>query len=351
MPSYNHGRFIKDALMAILNQSYPPIEIIIIDDCSTDNSIEIIKEFQKTSPIIKLIKNEKNRGVLYSETLGCRLAVGDYFHGAAADDIILQDFYKKSIEMFIKYPQAGVCSSLSLLIDENGKDKGLFPTSIPSDYPTYFSPDEVRKKLDRYGGWFIGNTAIYNRKLSFEVGFLNPELKHFADGFLMHALSVKYGACYIPEPLSCWRVMATGYASSTNRDTQQIEEIIQKSEWLMLSKESPFYGLFTKKYVSDWKKRQLYWRGIATLDHFNKEVKKFITDFSTIQSHLFQEPLIQTFLDRLIHSINRIIFKSYNILIKCYLIIRSATWPCSLLMTKWLWYNFKYKIKSKSKTN
>jgi glycosyltransferase involved in cell wall biosynthesis len=63
MVNYNHGKFIGEALDAILSQSYRPMEIIVIDDASTDNSLEIIQQFVRRDLIIRLIRREKNMGV------------------------------------------------------------------------------------------------------------------------------------------------------------------------------------------------------------------------------------------------------------------------------------------------
>ena len=57
--NYNYARFIGEALEAILNQSYRPSEVIVVDDASIDNSVEIIHQFVKRDPIVHLVKNEK----------------------------------------------------------------------------------------------------------------------------------------------------------------------------------------------------------------------------------------------------------------------------------------------------
>jgi GT2 family glycosyltransferase len=67
MPIYNGGRYLKNSLVSIEIQNFKEIEIILIDDCSTDNSITIIEEYMKRDPRIRLIKNIKNRKILYSK--------------------------------------------------------------------------------------------------------------------------------------------------------------------------------------------------------------------------------------------------------------------------------------------
>ena len=70
IPVYNEENYIKDVLKSIQLQSLKEIEIIFIDDKSTDKSVKKIKDLKKEDPRIKLIKNEKNRGILYNRIYG-----------------------------------------------------------------------------------------------------------------------------------------------------------------------------------------------------------------------------------------------------------------------------------------
>ena len=87
MPSYNTGQFMSDSINSVLSQTYQNWELIIIDDCSTDNSIEIIKSYK--DPRIKLLRNEKNSGAAISRNYGLREAKGRYIAFLDSDDIWL----------------------------------------------------------------------------------------------------------------------------------------------------------------------------------------------------------------------------------------------------------------------
>ena len=88
IPHYNHGHFINEQIEAIVNQTYKCHEIIIIDDKSTDNSVEIINKTIDKYPFIKLIQNKKNIGPLNIMNLGLDIASGDYVQFPSADDRI-----------------------------------------------------------------------------------------------------------------------------------------------------------------------------------------------------------------------------------------------------------------------
>ena len=89
--SYNSEKTIKSAIRSIQNQKMAEIEILIIDDASTDNSLNIIKELQKDDPRIKIIKNKENMGPLYSKSIGALEASGKYIMQLDSDDLFINE--------------------------------------------------------------------------------------------------------------------------------------------------------------------------------------------------------------------------------------------------------------------
>jgi glycosyltransferase involved in cell wall biosynthesis len=99
IPNFNKGIFLKETLHSILNQSYKDIEIIIIDDGSTDNSVTIINEFKKTDSRITLIEREDlPKGANMCRNLGVNYSKGDYIQFFDSDDIMTIDFIKNRVE-------------------------------------------------------------------------------------------------------------------------------------------------------------------------------------------------------------------------------------------------------------
>ena len=97
---YNGEAFIKSAILSIQNQNFKDIEIIIVDDCSSDNSIYLIKELMKKDTRIVLYQNEINKGKLYSKTFGILKAKGKYVMILEQDDLyvrvlLFQNYMKK----------------------------------------------------------------------------------------------------------------------------------------------------------------------------------------------------------------------------------------------------------------
>ena len=95
---YNYSRFINDCIQSILNQTYKNFELIVVDDCSTDNSYEKAKKFEKKDKRVKVIRLNKNYGIGYSKNEGIIRSKGEYIATIDADDMMA----KKSLEIRIK---------------------------------------------------------------------------------------------------------------------------------------------------------------------------------------------------------------------------------------------------------
>ena len=121
--SYNQREFIEDAIMSVLTQTYQNIEIIVIDDASTDDSQQIVKQILSSSlekGRMRLIQKENNEGVTYSRNIGLLEAVGDYICFLDGDDLYLPEkiatqvgFMEKHQGLAISYHDADVFDSIS----------------------------------------------------------------------------------------------------------------------------------------------------------------------------------------------------------------------------------------------
>lgn len=127
MSVYNGGKYLREAIDSILLQSYQNFEFIIIDDCSTDNSVEIIEGYHDSR--IKLIRNEKNMRLPASLNKGIRLASGKYIARMDADDISKPERFARQVEYLDSHPDVAVVGSSFQAIDEDGND--LYVHSAP----------------------------------------------------------------------------------------------------------------------------------------------------------------------------------------------------------------------------
>lgn len=122
MSVYNAEKYLRQSIESILNQSFSDFEFIIIEDCSTDNSLNIIKEYAEKDPRIKLIQkseNKKMRGFIENLNIGIKKAKGKYIARMDADDISYPNRFEKQIEFLEKNPKIFMVGSSINFIDEN----------------------------------------------------------------------------------------------------------------------------------------------------------------------------------------------------------------------------------------
>lgn len=216
-PNYNHAQHLARALEAILNQSYQPLEVIVVDDCSMDNSLPVIEQFMKRSQTIRLLRNERNMGIIYSANRAADQARGDYLYFACADDIILPGFFERSMNMLREYPQAGLSCSDPVYFIESFNIRHKQAMRI-SGQPRYFHPEEVVKLMRNKRSDIIAPlTVIIKRSAWLEAGGLIPELEWHSDWLPYFAAASRYGFCYLPQFLSMKRMVTGSYSCRKKR--------------------------------------------------------------------------------------------------------------------------------------
>jgi len=226
MTNYNHGKYIAEALEAIIGQSFKPKEIIVIDDASTDDSIRIIEGFVNKCQNLRLLRNEKNLGTLYSINRALKIASGDYVYSAAADDKILPGFFEKSMELLERYPEAGLCLSEPLYFNESRSAYFKEVLKI-ADRPCYLSSQKIVDLLRRRYFLLAGHSSIIKRDSLLRAGGYIPDLKWHCDWFASYVVAFREGMCYLPENLAYLRLSSGSYSSSAKRSRIIQQEIVR----------------------------------------------------------------------------------------------------------------------------
>jgi glycosyltransferase involved in cell wall biosynthesis len=207
-----------------LGQSFKPQEVIVVDDKSTDDSVEIIEKFVGRDESIKLLKNENNVGVVNTANRGLKYATGEYVFFLAADDKVLPGFFEKSMNMLQLYPQSGLCCS-DLVHFNDQKGSGRIKSFKLGRSLCYISSDDIIRRMRRKCTIINSGSCIMKRSALLRVGGFIPELRWNCDWFAVYALIFKHGFCYIPEPLVAQRILKNSYSSIGGNNWKSQKEI------------------------------------------------------------------------------------------------------------------------------
>jgi glycosyltransferase involved in cell wall biosynthesis len=226
VPNYNHGQYLPACLDSILNQSWQPDELIVIDDASTDNSVEIIESYVRRIPRIRFHRNERNQGVLYNLNWGMDQVTGDFMYCPAADDTLISGFFEKTMRVLAEYPQAALCCTIG---DWRELATGLnWHMGVGmADRPSYIPPARMVELGKRNRLFIPSNTSIFRREVVIQAGKYDPRLKWHSDWFLLYVTGFRHGICFVPEPLAVCNIHATSYFQRGRRDAAQYRELLE----------------------------------------------------------------------------------------------------------------------------
>jgi glycosyltransferase involved in cell wall biosynthesis len=122
MPVFNAERYIADAIQSILDQTFTNFEFIIINDCSADNSLEIIRHYANIDSRILILNNDKNLGVSRSLNRGINISKANYIARMDADDVSFPNRFEKQINFLEENIDIGVLGTSAVIIDESSSE-------------------------------------------------------------------------------------------------------------------------------------------------------------------------------------------------------------------------------------
>ncbi len=218
IPNRNHAHFLNQAIGAWANQTRAADEIIIIDDASSDNSLEVIEAWQARLKNLSLIRNQTQTGIVAALNLGIRSTEADLIAFSAADDAVMPRFLGASIAALELDPRAAFAAGIAQLVDHHDKFIGLRPAVLPSIQSRYVSGDDFRRLLMRGDNYFLGGVTLYRRKSLVELGGFDPALRGMADGMIARRMASRWGFCFVPEVLGHWRI----HPSNSNYSASQV---------------------------------------------------------------------------------------------------------------------------------
>lgn len=133
LPVYNGERLLRQALDAILAQTFEDFELIISDNASTDSTPEICKAYAAKDPRVKYFRNDHNIGISRNFNRTFELSSGEYFKWSAHDDLMAPDFLEKCVEVLDRDPTVVLCYPKAIDIDEEGKELRYYTYKLRTD--------------------------------------------------------------------------------------------------------------------------------------------------------------------------------------------------------------------------
>lgn len=212
-PSYNQGQFLEETIQSVLDQNYPGLEYVIIDGGSTDNSVEVIKKYEKR---LAYWVSEKDDGQTDAINKGIRRSTGELIGWLNSDDIYVRGALFKVANAFRKSPECVVVHGDRILI---GADNAVLGWSaLPP-----FNPQ-------KYGFNVCSETAFWRRDAAERVGELNTRLRFAMDLEFFSRLYKTGKFCKLNDFIGCFRCHADSKSSTIWKVGQEEAE----REWKRL---------------------------------------------------------------------------------------------------------------------
>jgi glycosyltransferase involved in cell wall biosynthesis len=252
--SYNHREYLTEALESLINQTFRDFELIIIDDCSTDGSQEVLKSFSN-DPRVKLHLLEKNSGsYVISSNLGSSKAVAEYIIFAQCDDYAESTQLEKLYEVVKKNPSLGVVFSSSNLIDKTGKYLYCDFDGRELKFKQHYSRGGlIPGKM--MGEYLLHSCVIPNLSAALIKNSLFKKLKGLSSDYLVLAdwdfwfrMSLESDFYYIREPLNNFRQHDTTIRNSV-RLQRQVKEVFSMYYEFFEMSEINFKGRLRSEFI------------------------------------------------------------------------------------------------------
>lgn len=185
IPSYNREKTIKRAVDSVLNQTYKDIEVIVVDDCSTDNTLDVVKSIKDSR--LKVFKLNENSGACVARNFGIEKAKGQYIAFQDSDDEWLPEKLEKQMIAFNKNADVVFCAFNR--IDNTYKDV----------YPVLTDGFVQRKTILEKS--YVSTQTLIARKECFDNIKFDPQMPRLQDYDLVIRLSKKFSFYFLSEPM------------------------------------------------------------------------------------------------------------------------------------------------------
>ena len=212
IPTYNQSQYLEEAIESALNQTYKNIEIIIVDDGSTDNTPEVIKSFDNKIIYIQ----QKNKGASSARNTGIKKANGEYIAFLDADDMWLKNKLENQIKFIQNNPEIGLLGTGCYQMIDMSKmiHKKIFPAKN----------EILQKDLIKYNP-FIQSSVMIKKDVFNSIGLYDEKFKESEDYDLWLRIAQKYKVANLEQALVTKKYYAEGL--SKDKDNKQLYFVLK----------------------------------------------------------------------------------------------------------------------------
>lgn len=198
---YNYGPYVGEAIESALNQAHPVSEIIVSDDGSSDNSCEVVEDYARRDPRVKLVRG-RHAGMATCLNSAYAASSGDILCLLDADDVFLPEKVRAVVNAFRAHADAGFCAHPALLMDYKGRRRGVYPLgAMPAG--------DCASDTFSNAGILMGLPPTTNLSLRREVAArlfpIPAEFTGYAEQTIHRLAPLMTGLCSASEPLAEWR--------------------------------------------------------------------------------------------------------------------------------------------------
>ena len=271
MAVYNHEKFVAESIESVINQTYNDWELIITNDGSTDQSLNIIKQYN--NPRIKLFSFDKNTGARVARNNSIKYAQGEYIAVINSDDVWLSDKLKKQTNFLNANPDIGAVFSYASFINDESEDIG---------YNHYYGRIFIQPNKNRFdwlkhfflSGNCLCHPSVVIRKLCHEnLGLYNERFGQLSDFDMWVRLVTRYPIHILPENLVKFRLLKNMQNISAQTPEKMSRYTLEQYRVLKNYLNPEIYNNFTKIFDCETDLQQI---GITKINHIDAETAPFL---------------------------------------------------------------------------
>lgn len=317
IPTYNQAQYLRASILSAYNQTVRPVEIIVYDDCSTDNTFQVLEELSLEIKELKVVRQNKNKGIAINKEACLKGCKGDFIILLDSDDKLEPNYAATLIKLLEKYPEAGYAHGNVQEIDQDNNKTRKRLLYRKKEF--HSANEDLKQQLS--GMKVAANIITFRKEALVKIDYFNCPVNFCEDWYMLCQIAdAGYGNVFSSEILSSYRVW---FDSGQIRQKRKLEEI------------KGYSAVFDEVLIPAFKKRN--WK---LVDIRKTKLKKAIAQSASMAVNYFSTQEKKEIKEALLNLSN-------HFLTKTYIFLYSSRFSKILIYYNSMKFNFKYFIKNK----